>query len=141
MQRVSLPHADRSCLRADPKFYSGISAPLRVDKCILVQDDYRNHRDIPALPFSQSKNTVPRPKPESYPKILKTIGDHIRTWRIDNHLLQAEIAILLSVCEDTVVGWEMRKTVPTTVRDWEKGKHIPSRKKRLKIEAIIRYME
>lgn len=67
---------------------------------------------IPALPFSRIDNTVYRPKPESYPKILKTIGDHLRAWRIDNRLLQADTANILSVCEDTIVGWEMRGTIP-----------------------------
>jgi len=68
---------------------------------------------IPALPFSQKQNVVSRPKPEGYPKELKTIGDHIRAWRLDNHLRQADIAKLLSVCEDTIVGWEMRGTIPS----------------------------
>jgi DNA-binding transcriptional regulator YiaG len=103
-------------------------------------------------------------------------------------LLQAEVAKLLTVCEDTIVGWEMRGTNPriqqmqgiikmigynpveidistfsgriinyryingmspkefgklipadpSTVLDWEKRKHLPSKKKRLKIEAIIK---
>ncbi len=53
------------------------------------------------------------PKPEGYPKELNTIGDHIRAWRLDNKLLQADVAEILSVCEDTVTGWEMRNTVPS----------------------------
>jgi DNA-binding transcriptional regulator YiaG len=57
--------------------------------------------------------TVPLPKPQSYPKQLNSIGDHIRAWRLDNKLLQADVARILSVCEDTVVGWEMRNTVPS----------------------------
>ena len=44
---------------------------------------------------------------------MKTIGDHIRAWRLDNHLLQVDVANILNVCEDTVVGWEMRETTPT----------------------------
>lgn len=65
------------------------------------------------MPFSQKQNTIGRPKPESHPKVLKTIGDHIRAWRIDNHLSQAEAAKILRVCEDSLVKWEMRVTVPT----------------------------
>jgi DNA-binding transcriptional regulator YiaG len=65
------------------------------------------------LPFSRSLNVVELPKPESYPKELKKIGDHIRAWRLKNHLLQREAAKLLGVCEDTIVGWEMRGTNPT----------------------------
>ena len=128
-----------------------------------------------------------RPKPAGYPKELKTIGDHIRAWRIDNYLLQADIAKMLSVCEDTIVGWETRGIMPTirqmpriiklmgylpvdldtsnlgckitlyrylhgltpkefgtlipahgsAVRDWEKGKYFPSRKKWFKVASII----
>ena len=67
---------------------------------------------MPALPFSKISRSVSRPKSESYPKELKTIGDHIRAWRIDKCLLQKDIAQILSVCEDTIVGWEMRGTIP-----------------------------
>ena len=57
---------------------------------------------------------VSRPKPVGYPKELKTIGDHIRAWRLDNNVLQADVANMLGVCEDTVVGWEVRGTIPKT---------------------------
>lgn len=57
--------------------------------------------------------TVPLPKPEGYPKQFNSIGDHIRAWRLDNKLLQADVARILSVCEDTITGWEMRNTVPS----------------------------
>jgi len=65
------------------------------------------------LPFSAINIVVPLPKPEGYPKELNTIGDHIRAWRLNNKLLQADVAKLLSVCEDTIVGWEMRNTSPS----------------------------
>jgi DNA-binding XRE family transcriptional regulator len=32
------------------------------------------------------------------------MGDHIRAWRIDNKLLQADVAKRLGVCEDTIAG-------------------------------------
>ncbi|HSU27047.1 MAG TPA: helix-turn-helix domain-containing protein [Chitinophagaceae bacterium] len=44
---------------------------------------------------------------------MNTVGDHIRAWRINNKLFQADIAKRLGVCEDTVVGWEMRNRKPT----------------------------
>ncbi len=83
-----------------------------MDRCIRDQDDYRNHRDIPALPFSASRKSIPRQKPKGYPKELKTIGDHIRAWRMDHYLTQAELAKKLVVCDDTIAGWEMRRTEP-----------------------------
>jgi DNA-binding transcriptional regulator YiaG len=190
MQRVLLLHAGRSCLTKVPRSYSNTSVLFPAGRYIPYPDDYRIRRGIPALPFSQSEKTAARPKPGGYPKELKTIGDHIRAWRIDNNLIQKDVAKLLAVCEDTIVGWEIRGTVPTmrqmagitkllgyvpvvidtstfggkitfhryvqgitpkefgallpadasTVRDWEKGKHIPSEKKKLKILMIIKYV-
>jgi DNA-binding XRE family transcriptional regulator len=55
---------------------------------------------------------VPLPKSQSFPNALSTIGDHIRAWRLNSHLTQADVAKRLSVCEDTIVGWETRGVVP-----------------------------
>lgn len=55
---------------------------------------------------------VSRPKPEGYPKELKTIGDRIRAWRLDNQLRQADIAKILGVCGDSVTGWESQGRKP-----------------------------
>jgi DNA-binding transcriptional regulator YiaG len=146
-----------------------------------------NYNSIPALPFSRGHNTVALPKPDSYPKELKTIGDYIRAWRINNHLLQADVAKILGVCEDTIVGWEMRETIPTvrqmpgiikmlkylplqidtstlggqifhyrflnglgpeevgmlisvnasTIREWEKGRHFPSKRNMVRIRRLL----
>jgi DNA-binding XRE family transcriptional regulator len=68
--------------------------------------------DIPALPFSKTRNSMSRPKPDGYPKILKTIGDHVRKWRMDNGLVQRDVAEMLGVCLNTVEGWESRKKMP-----------------------------
>jgi DNA-binding transcriptional regulator YiaG len=68
---------------------------------------------IPALPFSNFSQKMPRPKPKSYPKILNTIGDHIRAWRLDNNKTQAYVAKILGVCEDSVTSWEVRGTKPS----------------------------
>src|SRR5260221_11237371 len=95
------------------KFYSNIFGRRRADRCILFRDDYKIRRGIPALPFSKLDNRVECPKLETYPKIVKTIGDHIRAWRIDNNLLQKDVARILSVCEDTIIGWEMRQKTPS----------------------------
>lgn len=59
------------------------------------------------------QNTIALPKPDGYPKVLKSIGDHIQAWRLDNHLQQSDVAKMLGVCEDSIVGWEMRGTIPT----------------------------
>lgn len=64
------------------------------------------------LPFSAIDRRVPRPQPKDYPKELKTIGDHIRKWRLDYNLLQADVARIQNVCEDSIVGWESRGRTP-----------------------------
>lgn len=65
------------------------------------------------MPFSTYNQKVSLPKPIGYPKELKFIGDHIRKWRMDNNLQQANIARILKVCEDTIVGWENRGRNPS----------------------------
>ncbi len=80
--------------------------------CTLFLGDCNTRKGIPALPFSRSLNVVELPKSQYYPKEFKSVGDHIRAWRLNNHLLQSEVAKLLGVCEDTIVGWEMRGTTP-----------------------------
>ena len=69
--------------------------------------------DIPALPFSKMRERVTKPKPVSYPKELITIGDHLRAWRLDNGLLQSDVATILGVCEDSIVGWENMRYKPS----------------------------
>jgi DNA-binding transcriptional regulator YiaG len=64
------------------------------------------------LPFSTTNQNKPRAKPEGYPIELKTIGDHIRKWRLDNSLLQACVARILNVSENSITGWESGKITP-----------------------------
>lgn len=113
MLQVSLQHAGQSDRAKGLRSCSGIFERYRVDRYNLFQDDYSSRKDIPALPFSSYTNVVQQPKSKYFPKTLKTIGDHIRAWRIDNKLFQTDIAKLLGVCDDTVVGWEMRNHKPT----------------------------
>lgn len=65
------------------------------------------------MPFSTKRIKVSLPKPIDYPKALITIGDHIRAWRIDNHLPQSDVARMLQVSVDSIIGWEIRGTIPT----------------------------
>ncbi|MFT5479523.1 MAG: DNA-binding transcriptional regulator YiaG [Bacteroidia bacterium] len=48
-----------------------------------------------------------------YPKSPKTLGERIRKWRMDNCLLQKDVAIKLGVCEDTLTGWENSRYQPS----------------------------
>ena len=44
--------------------------------------------------------------------MLKTIGDHLRTKRLDLGLLQKEVAKRLGVDTDSVTNWEKGRTSP-----------------------------
>lgn len=109
---MSLPHAGLSGQAGVLKFCLNISARRRAGRCIPFPGGCNTRRGIPALPFSEREISIQRPKPEGYPKELKTIGDHIRKWRIDNWLVQRDVAKILGVCEDSVVGWEIRGISP-----------------------------
>jgi transcriptional regulator with XRE-family HTH domain len=42
----------------------------------------------------------------------KSIGEHLKKRRLQLRLLQADVAKLLNVCEDTVTGWENDRYTP-----------------------------
>lgn len=46
------------------------------------------------------------------PKELKTIGDHIRAWRITNGLFQKDVAEILGISENSIMLWEVKGTTP-----------------------------
>ncbi len=53
-----------------------------------------------------------RPINQAYPKQLLTLGDHLRTVRLDRGLSQPQMAKLLKVTTDTVTGWELNRYEP-----------------------------
>lgn len=112
MQRASPPHADRYDPIMAPILCSGISVQCPADSYIHDPDDYKNRRGIPALPFSKSQKTYPREKFIKSHNILKTIGDHIKKWRVDRGLRQKDVANKLGISVDTLANWEVRNTVP-----------------------------
>jgi transcriptional regulator with XRE-family HTH domain len=62
--------------------------------------------------FCHLEVSVPKPFPPDYPKELRTLGDHLRTARLDRGLLQKEVADMLGVEVNTVVGWEIGRAQP-----------------------------
>lgn len=76
-----------------------------------------NHRDIDALPFCHRTLHASKRPHFADPTILTTIGDHIRTRRLDLGLQQKELARKLYVDEMTIVNWELHGTVPT-LKSW-----------------------
>ena len=49
---------------------------------------------------------------KSYPRHLKTAGDHLRKRRLDLGLLQREVAATLGVRVDTIRNWEVGRNGP-----------------------------
>ena len=47
-----------------------------------------------------------KPLLEAYPKILRTIGDHIRKKRLDLKLFQRDVACILGVDTTSICNWE-----------------------------------
>jgi transcriptional regulator with XRE-family HTH domain len=67
---------------------------------------------IPALPFCHAELRAPKPKPSAYPKQINTLGDHIRTRRLDLNLLQREVGDRIGVDALTITNWESNATNP-----------------------------
>ena len=63
-----------------------------------------------ALPFCSI--TLIAQKPTKLPRILNTIGDHIKKRRLKLGLLQRDVAKLLGVNTSTVTNWEKSHTKP-----------------------------
>jgi transcriptional regulator with XRE-family HTH domain len=64
------------------------------------------------LPFCHAELRASKPKPNHYPKQIKTLGDHIRAHRLDLKLLQKKVADQISVDEATITNWERNAAVP-----------------------------
>jgi transcriptional regulator with XRE-family HTH domain len=67
---------------------------------------------IPALPFCHVRLSGPKPQQKSYPKALKTLGDHLRKRRLDLGLLQKDVADQLGVDTASIGNWESNETQP-----------------------------
>lgn len=68
---------------------------------------------IPALPFCNVALRAKKPLSASYPKELKTLGDHLKKRRFDLKMLQKEVA-------------EKLNTTVCTYRNWERDLRNPS---------------
>jgi transcriptional regulator with XRE-family HTH domain len=67
---------------------------------------------IPALPFCHISLKGQKPLPKAYPQELKTLGDHLRKKRLDQKLLQRQVALILGVEEATIWNWENNYSSP-----------------------------
>ncbi|MEQ1843585.1 MAG: hypothetical protein ABL994_24530 [Verrucomicrobiales bacterium] len=66
-----------------------------------------------SLIFCKWSYELPIPKSKAYPTRLTTIGDHVRTRRLDLSLLQREVADQIGVTEASVLHWETNVHAPT----------------------------
>ena len=51
--------------------------------------------------------------PDGYPVNPKTIGEHLRKKRMDNRLMQSEVAGIIGVSEESIWNWENGRTKPS----------------------------
>jgi transcriptional regulator with XRE-family HTH domain len=66
----------------------------------------------PVLPFCHFELRAPKPNSTHYPKEINTLGDHIRSRRLNLSLFQSQVANKIGVHEMTITGWEGNATVP-----------------------------
>lgn len=79
---------------------------------ILFRDDYKIHKDIPALPFSRRLFHVRKPYNATLIETPVTIGDHLKNTRIKKRLLQKDVAAIIGVTEDCITNWENNRAAP-----------------------------
>jgi transcriptional regulator with XRE-family HTH domain len=92
-----------------------------------VRDRARHHRhcsgipsvssatsrtDTVALPFCHLTIRTKKPKDSKYPTELRTVGDHLRSRRLDLGLLQVDVAARLNMEVANIRNWEQNKTRP-----------------------------
>ena len=51
--------------------------------------------------------------PAAYPKVLETVGDHIRKARLDRGLSQPELARIMNITVASLTNWEVHHKIPT----------------------------
>ena len=56
--------------------------------------------------------TAIRPRNPKYPKELVTLGDHIRSRRLDLGLEQQDVAKIIGVTTTSINNWELKRSTP-----------------------------
>jgi transcriptional regulator with XRE-family HTH domain len=65
-----------------------------------------------SLPFCHVTLSATKPTDRGYPAELNTIGDHLKKRRLDNGLLQKEVAAQIGVTKCTIQYWETNRVAP-----------------------------
>ena len=95
-----------------PKLASQAKHAIRCAANFVELHDKTATREHPRVAFCHAHRKGPRPLPRAYPRVLATIGDHLRKRRLDLGLLQGEVADRLGVTESSVTNWELSRTEP-----------------------------
>jgi DNA-binding XRE family transcriptional regulator len=66
----------------------------------------------PCVAFLPCRSSSVETKPTAYPKQINTLGDHIRTRRLDLGLPQREVRDRIGMDGTTITNWERNGTVP-----------------------------
>ena len=64
------------------------------------------------MPFCHAELRAPKPRPSRYPKEINTLGDHIRSRRLDLDLFQSDVAEQIGVDTTTICNWEGNTSLP-----------------------------
>jgi DNA-binding transcriptional regulator YiaG len=64
------------------------------------------------LPFCHAELRAAKPKRGCYPKEISTLGDHIRSRRLDLELFQSDVAEQIGVDTTTICNWESNTSLP-----------------------------
>lgn len=64
------------------------------------------------MPFCHAELRAPKPKSEQHPKEINTLGDHIRTRRLNLRLIQRQLAEQIGVSGATITNWERNESIP-----------------------------
>lgn len=70
------------------------------------------HTPILSLPCCRITIKCPKPPGTYYPKIINTLGDHLRQKRLDTGLTQKELAEKLGVFSNSLLYWETNRKDP-----------------------------
>ncbi len=68
---------------------------------------------IPALPYCKVVLKAEKSKSCSFPKNLKTLGDHLKTQRLKMQFSQKEIAKIIGTDEASIWNWENNRHHPS----------------------------
>ena len=65
-----------------------------------------------SYPFNNISFSARKPLDPAYPVVISTIGDHIRTRRLDLGLYQKDVAERIRVGTETITNWELNRSEP-----------------------------